>query len=513
MPNITSQDLRLYKGELLLEEIQDGVVNNLFDDIDDIQLVTGGTRLAHCALGLRSDNNDALFVPRVAVLQPPGDDKQTVTIQEAFDANVLQLGEGYSMTRNSTGGIYETFTTTKVGTGASPSPGVVGGFLRVLTGDGAPRADFVIRAVSTNTSGTGASTTATANYTCTLLRDHGDWATNVGIQADTDLQLVVSFTAFETDTTAPLYGITALADDVAVSSPTIELDEVMARDTPDTTAPIFRQNDFILIHSTMSEDLINPVVADTTYTLSRDELAYAEVRDANGLIVSLSLYEIDLDTGEILFPAASNLSEYTQPFTVTHRIEQYNQIISSIPGSAPYTVSLLRLTRRAFAAADTFVSSVFLPSTPGGLKARARILRDQATWSNNWDPVPLPTEAPAEFNEALYPIKVLNRSAISQRWRVQFTSGIAFNLIAEELGQIATGSTDVEFIPERASGFPYFEIMSEAWGSGWANNNTVIFETQAARIPFVVRRVVQDGVPPNTESARLLLAGSVNAGE
>ncbi len=76
----TSEHLNLFNGPFYLDAVVDGVVNNLFDDVDDLQFVDGGVADSDVQFGTNSPNNDALFRPRIAVVKPPGDARQTVVI-------------------------------------------------------------------------------------------------------------------------------------------------------------------------------------------------------------------------------------------------------------------------------------------------------------------------------------------------------------------------------------------------------------------------------------------------
>ena len=93
-----------------------------------------------------------------------------------------------------------------------------------------------------------------------------------------------------------------------------------------------------------------------------------------------------------------------------------------------------------------------------------------------------------------YPIQVLNRDVITQRWALIFTSSTNFNIVSEELGIIGTGSISTgASVNNPATGQPYFVVSASGFGSGWSTGNVIRFNTVAAGGPVWVGRTVRSG--------------------
>ena len=77
----------------------------------------------------------------------------------------------------------------------------------------------------------------------------------------------------------------------------------------------------------------------------------------------------------------------------------------------------------------------------GDMFARVTGVFDQVTWTYVWSDARIGANATGEYNTVNYPIEVLNNGAVTERWRINFTSANAFQVIGENLGVIATGTT------------------------------------------------------------------------
>ena len=70
-------------------------------------------------------------------------------------------------------------------------------------------------------------------------------------------------------------------------------------------------------------------------------------------------------------------------------------------------------------------------------------LFDQASWTSVWSDDLIGSGATAQYNDIDYPLEVLNDGAVTDRWRINFTSGnpssgtASFQVISENLGVIA----------------------------------------------------------------------------
>ena len=255
----------------------------------------------------------------------------------------------------------------------------------------------------------------------------------------------------------------------------------------DGRVPIFRPGDIAVIHNTDTTALTNPVVADTTYSVGRTDLYSCTLADATGTAISDALYSVDLDAGTVTIDAAWTGSGITQPLTATHRVEdmvllsdvQINgQIEFASPLAHEYPVGSYASSALLFGDLQAIVTNVF----------------DQQTWGGEWSDAPIGSQATAQFDDINYPISCLNESAVTERWRINFTSTTAFQIIGENLGVIATGNTSTLAEPVNpVTGDAYFSIPVGGWGSGWATGNQLRFNTLGASGPTWIARTILAG--------------------
>lgn len=275
----------------------------------------------------------------------------------------------------------------------------------------------------------------------------------------------------------------------------------------DGKVPIYRVGDLVVVHNTLATALPNPVTRGTAYDLGRQRIASVRARDALGTVLDDTLYSADLNAGTLTVPAGSDISAYSQPFTVEHRIEDMMLLSQTdISGKLSFTRSLTH----AFPKDTSFVSSA-LPF--GDLYARAYNYIAQATWTSEWSDSRIgAAPATANFNNASSPITVTNRGAIKERWLIQFTGSTTFNVIGQSVGVIATGSTGADCAPlNPATGAPYFNLPALGWGSGWAIGNVLRFNTDACGSPFwPVRTVLQGPATLDTDQFTLAFRGDVD---
>jgi hypothetical protein len=262
----------------------------------------------------------------------------------------------------------------------------------------------------------------------------------------------------------------------------------------DGRVQIIRAGDTLVFHDTQSMTLTNPAVAADVETFPRDELASVVVYDAEGAVVDPTLYTLDLVAGTLTWDDPLDLTDYTQPLVALHTIEQMAlctdaQITGEVTIADPLTIALT--------ADNSLCSSALII---GDVQGRVEHLFAQNTWTNVWSN-DLIGDAPvsgAQYNDVTYPLIVTNESAITQRWRIQFTSSSAFNVVAEELGIVATGTTAADVAPiNPATGQPYFTLDKDGFGTGWATGNLIRFNTVAAGGPVWIARAVKSG--PATE--------------
>lgn len=274
----------------------------------------------------------------------------------------------------------------------------------------------------------------------------------------------------------------------------------------DGKVPIYRSGDLLVVHNTLTAQLPTPLVKGTAYSLGRERLASVRVKDALGVLVPSSKYVSDLNPGLITVSVGADITMYTQPLSVEHRIEDMMVCSQAdISGRLKFTRDLTH----AFPANTSFVSSA-LPF--GDLFSRAYNYIEQTTWTGVWSDALIGAAPLANFNEGQYPVVTTNRGAITERWALIFTSATAFRIVGESVGDIGTGNTATDCAPiNPATGAPYFTLPALGWGNGWAVGNVLRKNTAACGAPlWAVRTVLQGPATLDSDVFSIAFRGDVD---
>lgn len=254
----------------------------------------------------------------------------------------------------------------------------------------------------------------------------------------------------------------------------------------DGRVQLLRAGDTLVMHDTQAFALDNPVEAGETYMLPRGGLASVAIYSANGLGVPADLFTVDRVAGSVTMADPLDLTGYTQPLTALHTVED---MMLCTDAQIDGTVTFAQPLTRNFDAANTLVSSALVR---GDVSARVANVFAQNTFTG-WSDTPLgaPPTSGAAYNTVAFPIEVVNKDCITQRWRIRFTNSTNFELVGEDLGVIASGNTSTDFAPVNpVTGEPYFIMRAGGWGSGWATNNNQMLATVAAGAAVWVGRCV-----------------------
>jgi len=274
----------------------------------------------------------------------------------------------------------------------------------------------------------------------------------------------------------------------------------------DGRVPIFKSGDVAVVHHTTDELLPDSLTAGQEITLARGDLALVMVTDQDGTAVPETLYTVDLSAGTIAMAAPLDLTAYTQPLVAAHRIE--DMVLISEAQINGYLSTVGPLTHD-FPATETQVSSALIFGDLAG-----RIIRSftQKTWDGVWRDARSGDDTTAKYDDKNYPFVLTNKGSIAQRWCIKFTSDSTFDVIGENLGVIASGSTSSDCSPTNpATGVPYFSIDYRGWGSGWATGNNLRFDTSAANAPlWIARTTMQGAVQEPTDEFVLQIRGDAN---
>lgn len=273
----------------------------------------------------------------------------------------------------------------------------------------------------------------------------------------------------------------------------------------DGRVPIYRPGDMVVLHNTANTALTNPVAASTTYALPRGDLYSCTLLDAAGLAVDTALYSVDLVAGSVTMAAGWTGGGYTQPLQARHRVEDMAMLTDvQINGQVAIAAPLLH----AYPADASYLSGAL---RFGDMQAIVTNVFDQATWTGVWSDALIGSQATAQFDDINYPVTCLNQSAVTERWRINFTTTTAFQVIGENLGVIATGSTATATTPlNPVTGEPYFNIPAAGWGSGWAAGNQLRFNTVGASGPTWIAQTILAGAALTGDSFDIEGRGDVD---
>lgn len=253
----------------------------------------------------------------------------------------------------------------------------------------------------------------------------------------------------------------------------------------DGRVPIFRPAGFFVIGNTQTTTPATAVNAGVV-NCGRTRLSRVRVIGNNGATIETG-FTVDLEAGTVTW---TNVTGYSQPVRVEHRIEDMSQIRDAqINGE----ITGLRALTHNFPTSGSYVSSALMA---GDVRARTSLTFDQASWGagNLFSDSIVGDPATATYNDTGYPITVTNRGAITERWVLKFTTTMNFQIIGEHLGVIGTGSINTPTEPINPdTGEPYFTIPVSGWGSGWSIGNIVRINTVGATVPFWLARTIKQG--------------------
>lgn len=274
----------------------------------------------------------------------------------------------------------------------------------------------------------------------------------------------------------------------------------------DGKVPIYRPGDLVVVHNTLTTQLPNPLTKGNAYSLGRVRIASVRVKDVLGVVVPSSLYTTDLNPGTLTVSVGSDITPYSQPFTVEHRIE--DMLVCSVADISGQIKTLSSLTHN-FPANTSFVSSA-LPF--GDLFARPYGYIEQATWTGVWSDVQIGTDPLASFNDGQYPVVCTNRGAITERWALIFSNSTNVRVVGESVGDLGTFPIVSAVSPiNPATGAPYFTLPALGWGNGWAVGNVLRFNTAACGAPFwPIRTVLQGPASLDSDVFSIAFRGDVD---
>lgn len=278
---------------------------------------------------------------------------------------------------------------------------------------------------------------------------------------------------------------TVMVDYLPLEADILGLDPV--RLPRDGRVPIYRPGDVVVLSDTKTDELAAGVSAGETYSLTRDDLGYIELRDSEEQQVDSAMYTTDLQAGTVTITDAWNATGYVEPLMAIHRKEEMRMVADvEVTGRVQVTPELTRGFE-----AGTQVSSAMII---GDLHARVPLVFEEHTWLDEWHNTRQGDRPTGSYDRVNYPIEVTNQDATSERWVIHFTGTDEFEVIGETMGVVATGTTNTDVQPiNPATGNPYFVMRSEGFGTGWDAGNAIRFNTKAAHYPIWLLRCIQQG--------------------
>lgn len=300
----------------------------------------------------------------------------------------------------------------------------------------------------------------------------------------------------------------------------------------DGKVPIFRDGYIVLVHNTQNEQ-VTITAPGALPAISRYPVDLIEIYDSNGKYwPDGGNYSVNLNTGVITILPTYSLpafdpdtgAGYLAPMKAVHRIE--DMAIASDVQVTGHIAITTPLTHN-YPADESFVSSV-LPI--GDLQSRGYNEFEQSVWDGIWRDVANGTQPLASFNFVDYPIMVINKTCTKERWLLLFQTSTTVKIVGENLGVLAenvsivTGNyspVDGKWLGELGftggyiavknrnfGNIPYWFINCAGAGSGWAANNGIRFNTDAANFPlWVVRTTLQAPATEPTDSYIMQIRG------
>jgi hypothetical protein len=194
--------------------------------------------------------------------------------------------------------------------------------------------------------------------------------------------------------------------------------------------------------------------AGQVVALPRDTLQSVVLFDQTGKQVDIGLWSADLAAGSVTMSDPLDLTGYTQPLVARHtRGELVLCTDAQITGELEWSPAL----QFDYPAATSTVSSCLIPENAGDLEATYDTLFAQTTWNFNpdklWSDQVQGSSPAAQYNDADFPIQVLDRDCITQRVMLHFTSynsgtGVwSGDIIFEEKGVVGTFDTAHDVMP------------------------------------------------------------------
>lgn len=275
--------------------------------------------------------------------------------------------------------------------------------------------------------------------------------------------------------------------------------------------PLVRAGDLAIIHYPVRTLLPNPAVANTTYSLDRENVNRIWVEDAEGTKIPDTQYTVNLSLGSITMASNLDLTDYNQPLSGWTVIND-EVLVTSI--SEVNRIHFTPALTHDYPSESAFLSACV---PVGDLGASITPPFSQSAWTSVWQDTVIGNPITAKYDYDSYPIIVTNDGAITERWRIVFASATTVHIIGEHIGQITHSAISItgNIAPINAiTDKPYFTIDALGWSAGWIAGNLLRFNTEGADYGIWAIRCTQPSIAPDPgtpDRVRLTLLGDVDA--
>ena len=546
---ITENDVRLYASERMTDftdgggrmaatVIVDGLDNNVFPDVTDIDRLSGRASLRKVFGAVVSADTDT-YLSAHALLDDAPDDSAVDAIlwkiqQQVWDLERADVIPFIAPSATQTGAIVDQLT---------PSVGFTDVAAAVTAGNAVVPLTTVTGLQNVAAGATVSILLGGIYYLRSVVSVTISSATAASVTLDAAIPVSGAGRLYRQGSTTTggdsPFGVAATTVAATAGATSLTVGRVWARVVPvDLAAPypsygnaqwlnanpmghvlnhgqvqILRGGDSLLIHSTISMAPAAYPVSATAVSTGRTNLTRLRVIGSNGVEHARFTLGVpaptgvgctaDLAAGTVTFTDVSGMS---MNVTIEHRIEE--MVLATAVSVGSGVITLNRALVRDFPL-GTKVSSMYMI---GDLQGRVSEGFPQSAWTGVFSNTVLGGTPTADFNETVFPITTTNAGAIPDRWALIFTNTTTFRCIGETVGEISGGSTGAEYSPiNPATGAPYFTIPLLGWGVGWSAGNVYRFNTSSANAPFWVQRTVAPSAPsPATDSVTVEFRGYVN---
>jgi len=141
------------------------------------------------------------------------------------------------------------------------------------------------------------------------------------------------------------------------------------------------------------------------------------------------------------------------------------------------TVELQEQIANAYLVANTF---------GGGCIFKDEVVCNNTVWTEN--------TVSGSFDETNHPLVMYNDGTVFETWTLTKGAGVGFSVSGAYYGALADGATTTDYSPLNPdTGIPYFTLSAAGWGAGWAEGETLVFNTIPSAVPVLLEEVVPAG--------------------